>query len=67
MREFIIVGQPNSGKTLFALNFAAYNGSKTVDVTFRTYDGLTTCRHFSITEAKSQLCSMTLHKTRSFQ
>lgn len=67
MREFIIVGQPNSGKTLFALNFAAYNGSKTVDVTFRTYDGLTTCRHFSIAEAKSQLCSMTLHKTRSFQ
>lgn len=67
MREFIIVGRPNSGKTLFTLNFAAYNGSKTVDVTFRTYDGLTTCRHFSIAEAKNQLCNMTLHKTRSFQ
>ena len=67
MREFIIVGLPNSGKTMFALNFAAYIGSKTVDVTFRSYDGLITCRHFSIEEAKSQLCGMALHKTRSLQ
>jgi len=67
MREFILVGLPNSGKTMFALNFAAYIGSKTVDVTFRSYDGLMTCRHFSIEEAKSQLCGMALHKTRSLQ
>jgi len=67
MREFIIVGRPNSGKTMLALNFAAYVGSKTVDVTFRSYDGLMTCRHFSIEEAKSQLCGMALHKTRSLQ
>ena len=67
MREFIIVGLPNSGKTMFALNFAAYIGSKTVDVTFRSYDGLITCRHFSIEEAKKQLCGVALHKTRSLQ
>jgi len=67
MREFIIVGLPNSGKTMFALNFAAYIGSKTVDVTFRSYDGLITCRHFTIEEAKNQLCGMALHKTRSLQ
>lgn len=67
MREFIIVGLPNSGKTMFALNFAAYIGSKTVDITFRSYDGLMTCRHFSIEEAKKQLCGMALHKTRSLQ
>ena len=67
MRDFIIVGLPNSGKTMFALNFAAYIGSKTVDVTFRSYDGLITCRHFSIEEAKNQLCGMALHKTRSLQ
>ena len=67
MHEFIIVGRPNSGKTLFTLNFAAYNGNKTVDIIFCTYDGITTCRHFSIAEAKSQLCNMTVHKTRSFQ
>ncbi|WP_378952573.1 GTPase [Pelosinus sp. sgz500959] len=67
MREFIIVGRPNSGKTMFILNFAAYIGSKSVDVTFRSYDGLVTCRHFSIEEAKQQLCGMALHKTRSLQ
>lgn len=67
MREFIIIGRPNSGKTLFTLNFAAYNGNKTVDITFCTSDGVRTCRHFSIEEAKNQLCNMTVHKTRSFQ
>lgn len=67
MREFVIVGRPNSGKTMFALNFAGYLGSKTVDMTFRTYDGLMTCRHFSLDEAKSELCGMTQHKTRSLQ
>lgn len=40
---------------------------KTVDVIFRTYDDLTTCRHFSIEEAKRELCSSTLHKTKSIQ
>ncbi|BBB93092.1 MAG TPA: GTPase domain-containing protein [Methylomusa anaerophila] len=67
MRECVIVGKPNSGKTMFALNFAGYLGSKNVDVTFRTYDGLTTCRHYSIDEAKRELCSSTKHKTRCLQ
>ncbi len=67
MREFIMIGRPNAGKTMFTLNFAAYIGIKTVDVTFRSYDGIMTCRHFSIEEAKSQLCGMALHKTRSLQ
>ncbi len=67
MREFVIVGRPNSGKTMFTLNFAHFLGNKTVDVTFRTYDGLITCRHFSIEEAKREFCGMVLHKTRSLQ
>lgn len=67
MRELITVGRPNSGKTMFTLNFASYIGSKTVDVTFRTYDDLITCRHFSIEEAKRELCGLTLHKTKTLQ
>ena len=67
MRECMIIGRPNSGKTLFALNFAGYLGIKNVDVTFRTYDGLMTCRRFSLEEAKRELCGNTLHKTRSLQ
>lgn len=67
MREFVVVGRPNSGKTLFTLNFAAYMGSKTVDIICRSYDDLVTCRHFSIIEARNQLCGMTLHKTPFLQ
>lgn len=67
MRECVIVGRPNSGKTMFALNFAGYLGAKSVDVTFRTYDDLITCRHFSLEEGKRELCGITLHKTRSLQ
>lgn len=67
MREFAIVGRPNSGKTLFALNFALYLGSKTVEMIYRTFDGLTTCRHVSLAEAKHELCAVTPHKTRCLQ
>lgn len=67
MREFIIVGRPNCGKTMLALSFAGFLGSKTVDITFRTFDGLLTCRHFSLSEAKRELCGMVMHKTRSLQ
>jgi small GTP-binding protein len=67
MRECVIIGRPNSGKTLFALNFAKYLGAKNIDVTFRTFDGLMTCRHFPLEEAKRQLCGIDLHKTRSLQ
>ena len=67
MKECVIVGYPNSGKTLFALNFAGFLGAKTVDVTFRSHDGFITCRHFSLADAKRELCSPTLHKTRLLQ
>lgn len=52
---------------MFTLNFASYIGSKSVDITFRSYDDLITCRHFSVEEARRELCSNTLHKTRTLQ
>ena len=67
MKECIIIGRPNTGKTMFALNFAAFLGSKSVDITFRTWDNLMTCRHLHIDEAKKELCGMAAHKTRSLQ
>lgn len=67
MKECIIVGRPNTGKTMFALNFAAFLGSRSVDLTFRTYDNLMTCRHLHIDEAKKELCGMSAHKTRTLQ
>ncbi len=67
MKEFAVVGRPNSGKTLFTLNFAAYLGCKTVDVTFRAPDGLLDCRHFALGEARRELCGPVSHKTRAVQ
>lgn len=67
MREIIIVGRPNSGKTMFALNFAGYIGVKQVDVTFRSFDDILTCRHYTIDEAKRELCSSSAHRTRTIQ
>ncbi len=67
MKEFIIVGLPNSGKTLFTLNFAAYLGIRNVEVTSRAPDGLITSRNFSIEQARRELCSPGMHKTRSLQ
>lgn len=67
MRECVIVGSPNSGKTLFALNFAGFLGSKSVDITFRTFDGLLTCRHLTLPDARKELCSTAVHKTRQLQ
>lgn len=67
MKEFAVVGRPNSGKTLFVLNFAAFLHCKTVDMTFRSPDGLLNCRHFTLAEAKRELCGPGPHKTRSIQ
>jgi len=67
MKEFAIVGRPNSGKTVFALNFAAFLGCKTVDITFRAWDGMLNCRHYALPEARRELCSPVCHKTRSVQ
>ncbi len=67
MKEFAVVGRPNSGKTLFTLNFAAYLGCRTVDMTFRAPDGLLDCRHFVLAEARRELCGPVSHKTRAVQ
>lgn len=67
MRECVIVGRPNSGKTMFALNFAGYLGCKTVDITFKDYDNLIFCKHYSLSEAKQELCGIMPHKTRGSQ
>lgn len=67
MQECVIVGRPNSGKTVFAIQFAHYMGAKSVDITSKSPDNLLTCRHYTIEEAKRELCSNTCHKTRSLQ
>lgn len=67
MKEFAVVGRPNSGKTLFSLNFAGYLNCKSVDILFRSYDGTLNCHHYLIGEAKRELCGPERHKTRHVQ
>ena len=67
MKECIIFCRPNAGKTLFALNFAAYLSVKEVDMVFKHYDGMVTCRHISLNNAKHELCDTNEHTTRQLQ
>lgn len=67
MREIVVIGRPNSGKTMFVLSFAAFLGVKQVDVTFRDPDDILSCRHFSIEAAKRELCSSVVHRTLTLQ
>lgn len=67
MKDCIIIGQPNSGKTLFALQFAYYSGMKKIDLVTRKADETMTCRQYAFSEARSVLCSSSPHKTRQIQ
>ncbi|MDR3563517.1 MAG: GTPase domain-containing protein [Negativicutes bacterium] len=67
MKEFAVIGRPNSGKTLFVLNFAGFLGCKATDITFRSSDGQLYRRHYGLSEAKRELCSSVVHKTRVIQ
>lgn len=67
MREIMVVGRPNSGKTMFVLSFAQFLGLKTVNITLRDYNDVLTCEHYSINDAKRELCSSLAHSTRTIQ
>lgn len=67
MREVVVVGQPNAGKTLFLLNFAAYSGVSVADLALRTGDGTTATRSLPLSAARRNLVDAARHKTRVVQ
>jgi predicted GTPase len=67
MSDCILVGQPNVGKTLFALHFAEFLGMHVLDVTFQASDGLLGCKHYRVEQAIRELSSIERHKTREIQ
>jgi len=67
MNDCILVGQPNVGKTLFALQFADFLGMRALDVTFQASDGLLGCKHYRVEQAIRELSSMERHKTKEIQ
>ena len=36
MKQILVLGQTNAGKTLFTINFAIYLGASDISLTFRT-------------------------------
>ncbi|NLJ80994.1 MAG: GTPase domain-containing protein [Firmicutes bacterium] len=66
MRQVLILGQTNVGKTLFTLNFAAYLGIRKLAITFRDSRSSYT-KEFSLEEALLRFVSKQEHQTRSLQ
>ncbi len=67
MKRMIVLGQSNTGKTLFTLNFAAYLDLESVTINFTNYERGCYSKTLSIAEAKSLLVSDTAHHTRDIQ
>src|SRR5690606_12334408 len=67
MKRCIIIGKTNVGKTLFAIQFAAFLGLRELTVTSKSPDGETERRTYSIDEAVRELVSEGAHRTRSLQ
>lgn len=67
MREVVVVGQPNAGKTLFLLNFAAYTGVSVADLALRADDGTTAARSLPLSVARRNLVDAARHKTQVVQ
>ncbi|EGO62088.1 GTPase [Acetonema longum] len=67
MKQIILIGRPNSGKTLFAIHFAEYLGVHNIRIVFRAHNGIVTSRRFTPEEAKRELCGPDLHKTKHLQ
>ncbi|HHT37361.1 MAG: GTPase [Candidatus Wallacebacter cryptica] len=67
MKRVIVLGQPNVGKTLFVLNFAAYLGVELAVLNFTSCDRGSYSKTLPVSEAVRLLVSDTSHYTRDIQ
>lgn len=67
MRQCLIVGQTNVGKTAFALSFAESLGLDKVEIVFTYPDGFATRQNYALSIARQELIGPTTHKTRCLQ
>ncbi len=63
----IIVGRPNSGKTSFLINFAAYLGLNSLKISVRRPQGYLANQTMTIARARSNLITCHSHTTRNLQ
>ncbi|MGI6574401.1 MAG: GTPase [bacterium] len=67
MKECLVFGRTNVGKTMFVLNFAEYLGLNKIEVRVRFPNEFVTKKEYSIAQAKRELTGLGPHKTRSLQ
>lgn len=65
--DALVLGRPNSGKSLFLVNFAAYLGLKEIRVEVLDGDGTARRQRLSIDLARRQLVSHLPYKTTALQ
>ncbi len=67
MKECLVIGKTNVGKTLFTLNFASYLGVKTLQIETVYPDGSKLTDTCNLPEALAELTDAAPHKTRCLQ
>lgn len=67
MKECLVIGKTNVGKTLFTLNFADYLGLKSLRIDTLFPDGSTTVGSYDLAAAVAELTDSEPHKTRCLQ
>jgi len=67
LKECLVIGRTNVGKTAFVLNFAEYLGLERAEVYFRYPDGFSTKQTFCLAIAQQELVGRGQHMTRCLQ
>lgn len=67
MRNCLVIGRTNVGKTIFCINFAEFLGLKRMEVYFQLPDGTTRQRKLDVVNARNELSGSGLHTTRNLQ
>lgn len=67
MKRCIVIGQPNAGKTLFALHFAEFLGVTVARISFADAGGRRWQAAYPVAHALTSLTSATPHHTRQLQ
>ncbi len=65
MKHCLVIGKPNSGKTLFLLNLAEYLGYKEIEFDVERADGSRWQRQYTLMEARMTLVGPTPHVTQA--
>lgn len=67
MKSIILIGQTNTGKTLFLINFAEYLGMSTLNLSFQSAKKGSSTKAMALPEARSLLVSNQHHHTLNIQ